>query len=641
MNKSYESIQKHIQQLWQDLLSDEEDNSHDDELFDDNHSTDEYQPSASESDDDEENVQPRKRKKLVCKTGRPRSNMIGNTLMDISNNQNLPIPSTSSVSNLENVSSIPSENNTSVGVGTTVLNQLTDSVSETIEGVIAEAINSISEADAEVEITWGQVTGDNLKHFPFIEQMPGLSESIIDNFLGKTPYEVYRIFLNDAVLQLIVDETNKYADQEIRKGISPGARLNNWKQTDTEEIKKFFGMLMWMGLCRYPYIQSYWSSKNIYSNEMKNVLPRNRFQLILKHLHFSNNEQVDNNDRLWKITPLLELVKESYKNTIVPGETVCIDETLVPFRGRLKFRQYIPNKKQKFGIKLFKICVQGGYTYDFRVYCGNDKGATSVATKVTMALMNDLLDKGRTLCTDNWYTSVALAHELLQRNTHLVGTLKRNRKNNPASVTGKQLQKGETSAAESNTGVVVLKWHDRRDVLMLTTKHTDDMVEVQRRNTSIQKPKCVLEYNKAKTFIDISDQIKSYCTSLRRGVKWYRKLAIELLIGTSTVNALYVYNKLTNENMQITAFKEKIIEELTGINVSTSPLPKPSADKIHRLVDVGRQGRRRCHICYEQISKIDGRQVAMRKTPQSKYKCVACEKHFCLDCFFEVHEYCL
>jgi len=38
------------------------------------------------------------------------------------------------------------------------------------------------------------------------------------------------------------------------------------------------------------------------------------------------------------------------------------------------------------------------------------------------------------LYTDNWYSSVKLAEKLNQENTHLVGTLIANRKNNPENV---------------------------------------------------------------------------------------------------------------------------------------------------------------------------------------------------------------
>ena len=32
------------------------------------------------------------------------------------------------------------------------------------------------------------------------------------------------------------------------------------------------------------------------------------------------------------------------------------NDDVVPFRGRLKFRQYLPKKSHKYGIKLFKLC---------------------------------------------------------------------------------------------------------------------------------------------------------------------------------------------------------------------------------------------------------------------------------------------
>jgi len=54
-----------------------------------------------------------------------------------------------------------------------------------------------------------------------------------------------------------------------------------------------------------------------------------------------------------------------------------------------------------------------------------------LATSVVMTLMEGHLDAGRTLSTDNFYTSVPLAETLLGRKTHLVGTVRKNRKGLP------------------------------------------------------------------------------------------------------------------------------------------------------------------------------------------------------------------
>lgn len=50
---------------------------------------------------------------------------------------------------------------------------------------------------------------------------------------------------------------------------------------------------------------------------------------------------------------------------------MCSDESLMLWRGRLSFRQYMPQKRQKFGSKIFIICdVESGYILDFILYTG-------------------------------------------------------------------------------------------------------------------------------------------------------------------------------------------------------------------------------------------------------------------------------
>ncbi|KAJ3652553.1 hypothetical protein Zmor_018508 [Zophobas morio] len=73
-----------------------------------------------------------------------------------------------------------------------------------------------------------------------------------------------------------------------------------------------------------------------------------------------------------KLRPLLKLLKRLFQDPMVPGAFVCIEETLVPFRSRLKFIQYIASKRHKFGTKLLKLCLEGGYTYGFNIYCGKE-----------------------------------------------------------------------------------------------------------------------------------------------------------------------------------------------------------------------------------------------------------------------------
>lgn len=146
-----------------------------------------------------------------------------------------------------------------------------------------------------------------------------------------------------------------------------------------------------------------------------------------------------------------------FQNVMNLFEEICIDESMIPFRGRVVFRQYVPSKRYKYGIKIFKLCLKGGYTWNFKVYAGKERiprGQLSSSNTV-MELVRPLLGEGCILCTDNLNTSVSLAHELNENQTHLVGTLRKKRKMNPKSVEKKQLDRGQKVAKESNTEVIV------------------------------------------------------------------------------------------------------------------------------------------------------------------------------------------
>ena len=89
----------------------------------------------------------------------------------------------------------------------------------------------------------------------------------------------------------------------------------------------------------------------------------NRFQQLLKFIHFADNEIADQQDRLYKLRPLVERLCKNFSDLRIPDEMLATDETMIKFRGRLLFRQYIRGKSSKYGIKLFKICDPDGYTY--------------------------------------------------------------------------------------------------------------------------------------------------------------------------------------------------------------------------------------------------------------------------------------
>ena len=54
-----------------------------------------------------------------------------------------------------------------------------------------------------------------------------------------------------------------------------------------------------------------------------------------------------------------------------PCEDLFVDESLVLFKGRLFFKQYIRTKRSRFGIKLYELCTHNGILLGFMIYHGN------------------------------------------------------------------------------------------------------------------------------------------------------------------------------------------------------------------------------------------------------------------------------
>lgn len=135
-------------------------------------------------------------------------------------------------------------------------------------------------------------------------------------------------------------------------------------------MKTLFDIIMWMGLVKMPSISNYWRSNKLYNSIIPAYMSRNRFELLMSVLHVSDNKK-STHDRLYKIQPLIDLLLHKYNSALIPEQNLCIDESIVPFKRRLKFRQLISNR-HRYGIKIFKLCTCDFYTCQFKVYVGGE-----------------------------------------------------------------------------------------------------------------------------------------------------------------------------------------------------------------------------------------------------------------------------
>lgn len=151
-----------------------------------------------------------------------------------------------------------------------------------------------------------------------------------------------------------------------------------------------------------------------------------RFQSIMRIIRFddkSTRTQRRQNDKLAPIRDLFNMIDANLSRMYSPGNSLTIDEQLVPYRGRCPFKQYIPSKPDKYGMKLFWICDSAtGYPLKAVPYLGKNrtgKATVGVAHTIVRELCRRYERTNRSITTDNYFTSYELAQELL---THTIST---------------------------------------------------------------------------------------------------------------------------------------------------------------------------------------------------------------------------
>ena len=325
---------------------------------------------------------------------------------------------------------------------------------------------------------------------------------------------------------------------------------------------------------------------------------------------------------------------------------------MVKWKGRLSFKQFIPSKRHRFGIKLFVLCdVQTGYVQDIIVYTGKSTDISMITElgmsgSVVSTLMKPFIGKGHILYVDNWYTSPTLFRYLFRNQTGACGTVRPNRKGMPR-FKGK-MSKGDVEHF-NNGQLLATKWHDKRDVHILSSVHSGTMVPTGKVDYAtgrvVNKPCCVLQYNHKMGSVDNLDQHNTFVECARKTLKWYRKLFFYVL-DVAVFNSFVVHRQLTRQELTYQRFRENLASQLIE-EFHTPRRPscggRPTLDGPLRLsarhfptlvTQTDQQGgrtRRRCRVC-----QTTTRCQQMRKA--TKFMCVQCDIPLCVTpCFEEYH----
>ncbi|KAG5867349.1 hypothetical protein JTB14_038395 [Gonioctena quinquepunctata] len=460
--------------------------------------------------------------------------------------------------------------------------------------------------------------------------------------LGDSPsvLECFEVFFSNEFIDNIVSETNNYYQHlSTKTRFSASSRARSWTPVDRHEMYIFIAVTLLMPLTKKQRINDYWSTDSfLLTPAFGQIMPRDRYLLLLKMLHFGDNDNPNQNDKLFKIRLILDHLRQCFTNSFEPFQNVCIDESLMLFKGRISFKQYIPSKRHRFGIKLFILCdCETSYILDFIIYTGSNTEITQfpevgISGSIVLTLSEKYLNSGHSLYVDNWYASPSLFSILHEKKTNSCGTVKMNRKHMPPL---QEKFKRDEYVCYSTKNILATKWQDKREVRMLSTMHTDEMIICGKtlQGEDKQKPSCISNYNENMGAIGKTDMLLSSTESVRKTIKWYKKVFLHLL-DLSVLNAHVIYKVKTGDHMPLLKFQMKLVKEL--VDKYQMVRPRASSSKtVGEAVPMRLVARHfPSHVEKNQNNKVVAKRCVVCRRhkirKETSFRCAQCNVPLCI-----------
>jgi hypothetical protein len=452
--------------------------------------------------------------------------------------------------------------------------------------------------------------------------------------------------LNLVFPEELANQTNIYANVSILRKPNPG-----WYNTTPEEIQAYLGCLIVMGIVCAPAQDLYWTKdKMFYLSCLEERFTRVRFENLQRYFHVADTSQnpprgQEGHDKLAHVRPIMEIIRSNFQREYNPHMETSIDEAMVGFSGRLGFKQYVPLKPTKRGIKMWvRADPSSGYMNDFQVYTGKHEGSpeSNLGGRVVMDLMEPLLNLGHHVYCDSFFTSPNLFLRLWDKGTVACGTVKANRKGMPKEMKKMKLKNQGDSVVRQKGNLVVTLWRDKKNLTILSTNTTkkDQQVQRKQKDGSVKNvgcPNVVKLYNAHMNGVDHADQLRSTYNIARKSLKWWKYLFL-FLFDVCIVNAYILMRESPNHVIRTKSqnersrtqleFRTKLAHQLISIFAGRRKRKHAfnleQCQEHHWPCTMDKKGR--CKQC---------RKNGIRREPISG--CQQCRINLCLDCFKVFH----
>lgn len=496
----------------------------------------------------------------------------------------------------------------------------TEMVSHLISDTSSVELTSDSENSSSAtidQIQWNHANGLTLHQFPVTFQSH-------DPIHPQGVYQYFTQLINDDVMAFIATETNRNARRKFHDTlIDSGDAFFQWKDTYAEEMRRFFGLIMYMGLVIYPSIDDYWSQDVIFKNDFcRSVMQPLRFKILLRYMSFGDDNDEKEKSKFSKVDKLLKICCNNFQSIKTPNENLIVMDDII-----------------KSGLTLTKLVDSSGYIYNTIVHNENNSSNNHI-TKNCIELIKPFLNEGRTLTVDEQYTTIDLAKSCLAAKTHLQGLI------TPTSPGFPKLNSTLGTKCYEHNGIVIGIWKNKNhSVRFISTKHDGRLEESQNdKGATIKSPNIIKSYYTClKSLPNPNDLTISFTVIEKLKIRWYHQVAFELICNVAIINAFHLYQSSDCFDKNIVDFRKSVIMYLTQTRTHNT-----YQDEIaHILIEdttrskSNRKKRRRCVKCYQALAECYGKVEATKKTRCVSTYCGQCPRtpFICLKHFMETHNF--
>ncbi|XP_060766902.1 piggyBac transposable element-derived protein 4-like [Neoarius graeffei] len=470
-------------------------------------------------------------------------------------------------------------------------------------------------------------------------------QNIIRMTPGPTRYAVsnthdlvstFHLFITPAIEKIILEMTNlegfrKYGD--------------SWKRMDETDLHAYLGLLILAGVYRSrgEAAASLWDAENG-RPIFRATMPLKLFYTYSRMLQFDNHELRPARrvaDKLAAIREVWDKWVERLPYLYNPGPDVTVDEQLVPFRGRCPFRQYMPSKPARYGIKLWVACdAKSSYAWKMQVYTGKPTSGgpeKNQGMRVVLDMTEGL--RGHNVTCDNFFTSYELGQQLLKRKITMVGTVRKNKPELPPALLASKEREVFSSkfAFTPTTTLVSYLPKKNKNVVLLSTLHRDASIS----DRADRKPAIILDYNSNKGGVDNLDKVVGTYSCRRMTARW-PLVIFHNIIDVSSYNAFVIWREINPNWMPHKQNKRRVFLEQLGKalvtplierrkhvprtdasaavvkGIQTSRFPHPPDDPATTATaPAGANKRKRCQFC------------PPKKDCKTHTVCCRCQKYIC------------